>query len=339
MNNASSHNEPSSPRRLRVAQIGCGAWGTNVLRELAAHPRVEVVLVADPRPAAMDRAKDLAPAARIAPSIAQTDVDGADAAVIVTPGPLHAEHAELALRRGLHVFVEKPMTTSSADAERLESLARQQGLTGMVGHLLHHHPAAVAMLDVLRSGELGAPLRVRCDRASITGSRDVDGSVFWSLAPHDLSLVRAIDPSPLEVVRVDVLRTSPGGSALEAEVTLRTLHGLSVRVSLSRVADRKARRMHVECEDGLVIFDDVAQAAKVVVAKRGEHRMEPVAYDQRVTPLAAEVDAFVRAVLDGVEAHADFREGADVVRVIEAAERMGRAPVVEPAGAVGLSAL
>ncbi len=303
---------------LRVVQIGCGAWGANVLRVLAAHPRVELVLVVDPRPSSRTRATDLVPGVPVAHHIGGIGRVRADAAVVVTPGPVHAEVAEIALRQGLHVFIEKPMTTCLADAARLCVLARDRGLVGMVGHLMLHHPAVRAMLDVLRSGSIGAPVRVRCDRASIAGSRDVDGSIFWSLAPHDLSMVHAIDPTPLQVVGVEVLRATAGGLPLEADVHVRTAAGLPVRICLSRVADRKTRRMLVECEHGVVTFDDVVNSSKVVVASRRGDHVQPVGYDQTVSPLEAEVDAFVRAVLDGAAPHADFGEGAEVVEVIEA---------------------
>jgi predicted dehydrogenase len=303
---------------MRVAQIGCGSWGANVLRELAAHPRVDLVLVVDPRLSARTRATALVPGVPVTHDTASIGRVRADAAVVVTPGPVHAEVAEIALRQGLHVFIEKPMTTSLADAARLRVLARERGLVGMVGHLMLHHPAVRALIGVLRSESIGAPVRVRCDRASIAGSRDVDGSIFWSLAPHDLSMVRAIDPTPIQVVGVEVLRATAGGLPLEAEVRLRTAAGLPVRIGLSRVADRKTRRMLVECEHGVVTFDDVVKSSKVVVvSRRGDH-VQPVGYDQTVSPLEAEVDAFVRAVLDGAAPHADFEEGAEVVEVIEA---------------------
>lgn len=318
--------EPATPP-LRVVQIGCGAWGHNILRELVSHPRVEPVLVVDSRAAARDKVASLAPRVPVADSLAALADVRADAAVVVTPGPLHAEHAAIALARGLHVFVEKPMTTSLSDAVRLCALAREQRVVGMVGHLLHHHPAAVAMIDVVRSGRLGAPVRVRSDRCSIAGSRDVDGSILWSLAPHDLSMIGAIDPSPMHVQRVDVFRTSQAGAPIEADVHVKTARGLTARVCLSRVADRKTRRIQIECEHGTITFDDVVSSSKLVVVDRrdGAERIEPVPYDTHVSPLAAEVNAFVCAILDNDAAHADFDEGADVVRVIEAATAMSRA--------------
>ncbi len=322
-------NDPSRTlpdRPLRVAQVGCGAWGANVLHELAAHPRVELVIVADPRAAARDRAREIAPGVRVTSTIDDIADARAHAAVIVSPGPLHAEHAAFALAHDLHVFVEKPLATSSVDARRLCAMARDRARVGMVGHLLHHHPAARAMVELLHGGQLGAPLYVRCDRGSIAGSREVDGSILWSLAPHDLSMIRAIGRSALRVSRVDVLRTGSSGQPVEAELHVETAGGLRARVLLSRVADRKTRRIHVECELGSVTFDDVVSLSKVVASRRGgEQRVEPVGYDQRISPLAAELDAFVRAVLDGEPARADFEEGAEIVAAIESAEALSRA--------------
>ena len=315
--------------KLRVAQIGVGAWGRNLLRELAAHPRVEVVCVIDSSASALASVRAMAPGAWFAPSLDALGDADAEAAVIATPGPLHAAHAKRALDLGLHVFLEKPMATCVADAEMLLDLATRRGLVGMVGHLLHHHAAVRAMVEVVRSGRLGAMRSFRSARLCTKGSRDVDGSLIWSLAPHDVSILRALDPANVRRVsaRVRSLPVDAGGWNV-ADLRIEMASGVDALVVLSRAHRDKVRRMEVHCEHGTIVFDDLRETDKVHIVRDGVE--EPVLVEMVRAPLAAEVDAFVRSVRDGAPVLTSFAEGSDVVRVLAAAQRCVESSSVSP---------
>ena len=168
---------------------------------LSRFPLVDLVLLIDPDAKALSRSQALAPSAELARSINQLEGRALDAIVIATPGYLHASHALAALRYG-SVFLEKPMATCVADAKKLVDARNAHNRVGMVGYLLHHD-AVRTMLTTIREGRIGTPTAFHSARLCVRGSRDVDGSLLWSLARHDVSILRAIDPSPVCRMTVD----------------------------------------------------------------------------------------------------------------------------------------
>lgn len=306
--------------RLRVAQIGCGRWGRNLLRELQAHALADVALVIDPRAEAQLDAARLAPGVCIAESLEALASTPLDAVVIATPGPLHAAHARIALARGLHVFVEKPMAMKLSDALEMAEQARAAGTTAMVGHLLRYHPAVCALVSGVRSGTWGRPLALRSERHSV-GARDVDGSLLWSLAPHDISILLALEDGAVELTRAEV-RTF-ASSEIRAELHLQGASGMRARIRVSRGGGEKVRKLRVRCEHAVVEFNDLAPAgSKLTVERNGAGVAEPLAFGEELQPLRQELDVFVRWALEGRAVPSGFDEGVAVVRLLEQAESL-----------------
>lgn len=308
--------------RVRVAHVGCGAWGANLVRELAAHPRVALDLVIDPDAVARQRARALAPGVTTAASVGALAEHRPDAVVIASPGPLHAEHAMAALSLGAHVFLEKPMTTSVADARALVAERRAAQRVGMVGHLLHHHAAVRAMLRAVCEGRIGTPRAFRSARLCKHGSRDADGSLLWSLAPHDMSVLRALEAGPVRHMAVQLRATDGAGVANHADIQVRLAGGLEAHVVVSRAHRAKVRCMEVAGDEATVVFDDLAEPKLTLCpAARGRKHgtAEAIGFDTAVSPLTAEVDAFVCCVCEGTRPQIGFTEGLEVVELIERA--------------------
>src|SRR5271170_3266217 len=120
---------------IRVALVGCGAWGQNLLRILVASPYANVVAVADCNPARRIVAAVLAPAATVVHSLEAAVACGLDAVLVATPPHSHAALILHALAAGADVFVEKPLATCVVDAERCTARAAALGRVAMVGHL------------------------------------------------------------------------------------------------------------------------------------------------------------------------------------------------------------
>ena len=315
---------------VRVAHVGCGAWGQNLVRELRDHPAVELVLLIDPDAKALARCHTLVPSAATASSIRAIEEQAMDAVVIASPETQHASHALAALRTS-NVFLEKPMTTSVAEARTLLAACKTFHRIGMVGHLLHYHGAVRTLLANVREGRIGVPRAFRSARLCVKGSRKTDSSVLWSLAPHDISVLRALDASAVRLMTVDV-RSVDSAVANAAEIHMRMASGLMARVEVSRAHQHKVRRMEVVGEDGTIVFDDVAHGPKLTLRWGGEvgglggysvgGRIEPLAFDT-VPPLRAEVDTFVRCVATRTTPQTDFSEGYEVVELLERAHRLG----------------
>src|SRR5262249_37528744 len=149
---------------VRVALVGYGAWGQNLLRVLLGSRRARVVAVADPHPARRTLAAALAPGAAVVPSLDDAVGCGVDA-VLIPPRP--AAHASLALRAlaaGADGFVEKPLAPRTVDAEHCAARAASLGHVAMVGHLLRYHPAVERLLQMVHDGALGRLLGVESER-------------------------------------------------------------------------------------------------------------------------------------------------------------------------------
>ncbi len=312
--------------RIRIAQIGCGAWGKNILRCLASRRDVEVCLVVDPSTKAQATAHTLAPRAQLSCELSTLDNVDVDAAVVASPGPLHAAHAMACIEHGLDVLVEKPMTTRLSDAEALVRSARDKGRVGMVGHLMRHHPAWVAMLEIVRSGCVGSPCAFHSSRFSTSASQSPDGSLLWALGPHDVSLVLALDPGTVHSVRARTGRIGQP-SPTEDNIAVLRLHTktrMRAHIALSRVSPQKVRSLSVECEGGTLIFDDLLAHHKVLLVRDIQtkpHHSVPIVYDESIEPLQAELDVFMNSIRSRIDPVTSLKEGMDVVSVLVRAEQ------------------
>jgi predicted dehydrogenase len=313
---------------IRVALAGAGAWGKNLLRVLVQSPRAQVIAVADPDPQRRAIAGALAPSATLVASLDDALATGVDAVLVATPAHTHALLVHAALDAGADVFVEKPLATRVADAERCTREAAELGRIGMVGHLLRYHPVVVRLLELSHSGALGALQHVEAARLSISGDRTAPA--LWTLAPHDLSVLCALDPSPIRALSAS---GPPSGDTAWIEASLASR--LTARIALSRVHPTKERQIAVIGAARAAVFDDVRAPDRVLLGRAKRRRdgaveitvadASPITWRE---PLALEIDHFLRCVEDRTPPLTSFAEGAQIVRILARAERAAqrRAP-------------
>ena len=193
---------------VRVAVIGCGYWGKNLVRNFA--ELGALTAVCDP-----DRATATQLSQRFAAPVRDLDDvlrdPGIDAVAIAAPAVQHAALATAAIEAGKHVFVEKPLALAAAEAERLCEFADRRDRRLMVGHLLQYHPAFVALRDLVREGALGRLQYVYSNRLNL-GKVRREEDILWSFAPHDLSMILSlVGDEPSEV-------TATGGCYLHQTI-------------------------------------------------------------------------------------------------------------------------
>lgn len=292
--------------KVRVALVGCGGWGRNLLRVLVESPRAHVVAVADPHPQRRAVAEGLAPRAAIVASLEEALGEAPGAVVIATPPHTHAPLALAALAAGADVFVEKPLATRVADAERLAAKAALLGRVAMVGHLLRYHPAVVRLIELAQTGALGQLRRFESTRLSVAGDRSA--SAIWTLGPHDFSVLHALDASPMRALAA---RSGPAGDPVLIEAQLAS--GLEISIALSRVATAKERCIRLVGTAGEVTLDDVRAPDRVRVGDVAQ----AVPWRE---PLALEIEHFLRCVIDRATPLTSFEEGRLVVQALAAAE-------------------
>jgi predicted dehydrogenase len=306
---------------LRVAVVGVGQWGPNLVRCLEATPACQVVHVVD-----HDAAR-LAPYAHLGPT---TDLDvalgQADALVIATPGSTHAALARRALEAGLHVLVEKPLAQTVEQALALEALAAQRQRVLMVGHVFLFNPAVRAVKALIDAGELGTLRLVTMVRANLGPvRRDVDAA--FDLMSHDLSIADYWLGSTPHTVSAVGVQVRGAGLADSVVATARYPGEVTVQLHASWVHPRKVRDITVTGTRQLVSFDDLDRDAPVRVHEVSLEDAVPTSsstHAPHVTPgepLLAEVRHFVECVLRGRAPLASAARATSVVRTLCAIER------------------
>jgi predicted dehydrogenase len=320
---------------VRVAVVGLGYWGPNLVRNLNDLPEAEVVAVCDLNPDLLARFSARNWGLRTTASYADVLSDDAvDAVVIATPVSTHHELGAAALRCGKHVFIEKPLAASLDQALSLQRLARERGLVLMPGHTFLYSPPVNKIRELIGSGELGEIYFISTSRVNL-GLHQSDVSVAWDLGPHDFSILRYwLDEAPTHVSALSrgcVMPHTPDVAFVNMEYGF----GMIANVELSWLAPSKLRRTTIVGSRKMVVYDDSSNEpvrvfdSGVIVpdpGSFGEYRLTyrtgdilspHVAADE---PLLLEMADFCRAVAHGGEPRSSAELGVDVVRVIEAVD-------------------
>lgn len=332
--------------KLSLAMIGVGNWGKNVLRNLAALPKVDLKAICDPSPGNLARAAAQYPGVATSADPDQILSDKSIAAVaIATPATTHHAIAKKALLAGKHVFVEKPMAMTSAEAADLVQAAEAAKRVLMVGHLLEYHPAVDKLKSLVDSGELGAIRYLYSQRVNL-GVVRTDENAWWSLAPHDISI--ALYLIGKEPVSVAVRGASFLNKGIEdvAFANLAFEGGISAQIHVSWLDPHKIRKFTIVGARKMVTFDDGDSTEKVRIYDKGaDIALSYETYGEAITlrsgdivipridsvePLRVECGHFVECALANRAPRSDGKDGLRVVRTLEAGQRSlerGGAPV------------
>ncbi len=324
--------EPASP--IRVGVVGLGYWGPNLARNFAAIPGCELAWLCDADEPARTKLASAFPAASSTAEIGDLLADEAlDAVVLATPVPTHAELAIAVANAGKHCFVEKPLATTAADAERAVAAAAQAGTTLMVGHLLEYHPAVTRLKELVDSGELGRLFYIYGNRLNLGVLRE-DENALWSLGAHDVSVA-------LHLIGEEPDRCLAHGASYVREGVqdvvfcyLRFPSGIVAHLHLSWLDPHKERRITVVGSSKMATFDDMLIEGKLTIYDKGfdEDTRSWGEYIARsgdtfspripnVEPLRVECEHFVHCLRTGATPRSDGESGLRVVRVLEALQR------------------
>jgi len=172
---------------MSILLVGCGYWGRNWAKTLSQMSELGAICEPSPEAARLIQADypNIHIYADLNKALEQPDIE---AVVIATPAPSHYLLAMQCLESGKSVLVEKPLTLHPNEAAELNTLAEERGLILAVGHLLTYHPALLKLKSLIQEGTLGDILGIECTRINLGKVRNEE-SVWWSLAPHDLSIL------------------------------------------------------------------------------------------------------------------------------------------------------
>jgi predicted dehydrogenase len=337
----------SAREKVRVAVVGAGYWGKNLVRNFAAVDSAQLVMVCDADPKVRARIgaeyAGVAVAPDLADALGRSDVD---AVVLATPASTHAACALAALQAGKDVFVEKPLALSVADASAVVAEAATRGRVLMVGHLLAYHPAFARVVEIVRSGEIGEVFYVYSQRVNL-GKVRTDENALWSLGPHDFSMIFALVDGPLASVAARGHAYLRPGTEDVVFVNASFRSGAMANVQLSWLDPHKERRLTVVGSRKMIVFDDAHPTEKIRIHDKGFDRPpEYHSYDAflslrdgdivipRVSleePLRIECRHFVECVAARRAPRTGGPEGLRVVEALAAADaslRRGGAPIV-----------
>jgi predicted dehydrogenase len=319
---------------VRVGVVGLGYWGPNLARNLAAIPGCELAWLCDASEQARERLLGAFPAARATGALEDLLADETlDAVVLATPVPTHAELAVAVARAGKHCFVEKPLATNAADAERAVAAAADAGRILMVGHLLEYHPAVAKLKELIAGRELGDLFYMYGKRLNL-GQLRKDENALWSLGAHDVSVaLHLIGEEPVECL-------AQGASYVREGVQdvvfcyLRFPSGVVAHLHLSWLDPHKERRITVVGSRRMATFDDMLIEGKLTIYDKGfdEDTRSWGEYIARsgdtfsprianLEPLRIECEHFVECIRTGATPRSDGHSGLRVVRVLEQLQR------------------
>jgi predicted dehydrogenase len=319
---------------VRVGVVGLGYWGPNLARNFAAIPGCELAWLCDADEHARAKLERAFPTARTTATLADLLGDEQlDAVVLATPVPTHAELAIEVANAGKHCFVEKPLATTAADAERAVTAAAQAGKLLMVGHLLEYHPAVTRLKQLVDSDELGRLFYIYGNRLNLGVLRE-DENALWSLGAHDVSVaLHLIGEEPAECIAHGASYVRDGVQDV-VFCYLRFPSGVVAHLHLSWLDPHKERRITVVGAGRMATFDDMLIEGKLTIYDKGfdEDTRSWGEYIARsgdtfspripnLEPLRIECEHFVECVRTGATPRSDGRSGLRVVRVLEALQR------------------
>jgi len=319
---------------VTVGVVGLGYWGPNLARNFNAIPGCELRWLCDPSAEALEKSARSFPGARATSELSDLlSDDSLDAVVLATPVPSHASLAVEVVQAGKHCFVEKPLATTAADAERAVEAARSAGRILMVGHLLEYHPAVDRLKELIDAGELGTLYYLYGNRLNLGVLRE-DENALWSLGAHDVSVVlRLIGEEPQECLAHGACYVREGVQDV-VFCFLRFPSGIVAHLHLSWLDPHKERRLTVVGARRMATFDDMLIEGKLTIYDKGfdeDSRSwgEYIArsgdvFSPRIAnaePLRIECEHFIECIRTGSEPRSDGLSGLRVVRVLEALQR------------------
>ena len=331
--------EPIASRgtsQVRVGVIGFGYWGPNIVRNFHGLEHCQVISVCDKSPAALKRAAKAYPGVHLTSDFNEVlrspDID---AVAIITPVWTHFELAKAALENGKHVFVEKPFTSSSAQAEELIELADRKNLRIMVDHTFLFSGAVRKIRDLVDNGTLGPLYYYDSTRVNL-GLFQHDVSVLWDLAPHDLSIMdHLIIEKPEAVV-------ATGSNHLNhladmAFITVYFRSNVIAHFNVNWLSPVKVRTTLLGGRDKMLVWNDLDPDEKIKVYDKGVNITSGEGvYDLLVSyrsgdvwgpkvdsteALKVELQYFIDCILNDRTPSNDGAAGLRVVRLLEAAEQ------------------
>jgi predicted dehydrogenase len=329
-------NPVSAAKPIRVGVVGFGYWGPNIVRNLDRLGDAQMVAACDLSEANLAKMKGLYPYVETTTDLASMLADHAlDAVVVATSAPSHFAIARQVIAAGLHCYVEKPLTLKSCEAETLVRTADEAGVVLFVGHLMEYHSAVNWIRDYIASGELGDVLYLYTQRLNL-GKVRTEENAFWSLAPHDVSVVLYLLGEAPDFVAATGAAYLNDGVQDTVFANLHFPSGKMANIHVSWLDPHKVRTFTIVGTKKMLVFNDMEATEKIWIYDKGVGApTNAMAFGEDLTlrfgeivapfvpmeePLEVEVQHFLDCCASGATPRSDGRDGLRVVRVLEAVD-------------------
>ncbi len=326
---------------IKLGIIGCGYWGANLVRNFYQTDDCVIKTVSESSESRREYVKENYPDIDVTPVYNDLLNDKEiDAIVIATPASSHFPFASESLKAGKHVFVEKPLSLNSKDAEELVGLAKKTGKILMVGHTVIYNEPIVRVKELIDSGEIGEIYYIYASRVNLGKVRS-DVNVMWNLAPHDVSvLLYLLNKKPIKVA-------ARGFSYIQENIedvvylNIGFENNINAQIHVSWLDPNKRREITIVGSKKMLVYDDIS-AERIKIYDKGIDKQNKNAYlgeykdfgeyqliqragDMMIPkvninePLKIECQHFIDCINSGEEPITSGRSALDVIRILEAA--------------------
>ena len=325
--------------QIRLAVMGGGYWGRNLVRNFSALEGVEVTLLCDLNEETSRECRELYPGLETCTDHGRIfQNDGIDGVAVVTPPSLHYQPAKEALAGGKHTFVEKPMAMSYQEGKELVALAEQQGKVLFVDETFLYDPALQVVKEMLDEGAIGELYHILMERLGM-GRVRCESNVWWNSAPHDLSILRYLIEREVRSIALHGSVYLQKGVEDIALASLELEGDISAWVHLSWFHPLSTASLVIIGSRGAIFYEGRFKKRKVTlyrydVGKPPTQRVQGVptpnfipiqsTVEKEITdfgseePLRTCCTSFVKAISEGIEPPSSGRHSLDTLQVLEA---------------------
>jgi predicted dehydrogenase len=310
----------------KICVIGGGKWGINHIRTLDRMGNLGGIVESDDK-----KLEDLSANFNVKcfSNIDEAIANNFNGFVLATPAETHYPIGRKLLESGCNTLIEKPMTLCSENSEKLIEIAKKSGARLMVGHILLFHPAIRKIKGLVKNGKIGILYYLYSNRLNL-GTVRTEENVFWSFAPHDISVLNFIvGRPPIEI-------HSMGGKYLQDtidDVTITQFNysdNIKAHIFVSWIHPFKEQRLVVIGSKGMISFDDSSKEKNILfynkridwkgnIPTKVEEPDEIIEYEKS-QPLENELKYFIYNLDKRIEI-ANGENGLEVVRVLEKAQK------------------
>ena len=312
--------------KKNIAVVGCGHWGKNLIRNF--YELGVLASICDPNiEIAEQYSKQYSVQNHLFSEIINdSNIEGV---VLAVPAKHHAAMAIDAMKKGKHVFVEKPLAMNEAEATLMIKTAKENKVQLMVGHLLQYHPVFKKVKEIALDGEIGEINYIYSNRLSF-GKVRTEEDVIWSFAPHDISMILSLANQEPEFITAHSTAMLQDNIADTATIHITFKSGLKSHISVSWLHPYKEQKLVVIGKKAMLVFDDTKPWNEKLFIQRYQAEINQGSTNLKKDdlefikviedePLKNECQHFIDIVQNNIKPLTDENEGLKVLKVLTSA--------------------